>query len=182
MEGLPIYVLLDTSGSMYGEPIQSLQNGLQVFLAAFRRNINTFGQVKVSLITFGDEAKLIQPLTDIEKITIPKFETFGCSCLGAALELTAQQIEFDNASLIDLNSGKKQWPPIVYIMTDGEPVDEYAYGLLELKKKYISSVVVCIAGQEAKESDPWIANISENIVTLDTADGGQLLSFALDSI
>ncbi|MFT6974643.1 MAG: hypothetical protein ACJA0E_000631 [Bermanella sp.] len=34
MRRLPVYLLLDTSGSMYGEPIESVTNGLETLLSS----------------------------------------------------------------------------------------------------------------------------------------------------
>ena len=163
MEGLPIYILLDTSGSMYGEPIMSLQNGLQVIIAAFKRNLSTFHRVNFSLISFGDKAELLVPLTDIDEFVMPQLNCYGCTALGDAFNLAATEIA-QNA----LDNEK-----------DGEPTDDYTQGLLLLRKQNISSVVVCLANQEAKISDPWLADISENIVTLDTADSTVLMSYAM---
>ena len=33
MRRLPVYVLIDTSGSMYGEPIEAVKNGLSIMLS-----------------------------------------------------------------------------------------------------------------------------------------------------
>ncbi len=177
MEGLPIYILLDTSGSMYGEPIMSLQNGLQVIIAAFKRNLSTFHRVNFSLISFGDKADLLVPLTDIDEFVMPQLNCYGCTALGDAFNLAATEIA-QNA--LDNEKERIQtWKPIVFVMTDGEPTDDYTQGLLLLRKQNISSVVVCLANQEAKISDPWLADISENIVTLDTADSTVLMSYAM---
>ena len=92
MEGLPIYILLDTSGSMYGEPIMSLQNGLQVIIAAFKRNLSTFHRVNFSLISFGDKADLLVPLTDIDEFVMPQLNCYGCTALGDAFNLAATEI------------------------------------------------------------------------------------------
>lgn len=177
MEGLPIYILIDTSGSMHGEPIMSLQNGLQVIIAAFRRNINTFQKVNVSLISFGDQAQIVTPLTNIDDFVLPQLSCFGCTALGEAFSLAATEIAKDHMS--NEKSRIETWKPIIFVMTDGEPTDEYTQGLLLLRKQNISSVVVCLANQEAKITDPWLSDISENIVTLDTADSTVLMSYAM---
>lgn len=177
MEGLPIYILLDTSGSMHGEAIMALQNGLQVIIAAFRRSLSTFQKVNFSLITFGDKAELLTPLTDIEDFVMPQLNCSGCTALGDAFTLAATEVaqhQLDNEKV-----RIETWKPIIFVITDGEPTDEYAQGLLLLRNQNISSVVVCLANQEAKVTDPWLADISENIVTLDTADSTVLMSYAM---
>lgn len=38
MRRLPVYLLLDTSGSMYGEPIEAVKNGVQVLVSTLRQD------------------------------------------------------------------------------------------------------------------------------------------------
>ena len=38
MRKLPVYLLLDTSGSMYGEPIEAVKNGVQVLVSTLRQD------------------------------------------------------------------------------------------------------------------------------------------------
>ena len=38
MRRLPVYLLVDTSGSMHGEAIEAVRNGLQVLVSALRQD------------------------------------------------------------------------------------------------------------------------------------------------
>ena len=38
MSRLPVYLLLDTSGSMSGEPIEAVKNGVQVLHSTLRKD------------------------------------------------------------------------------------------------------------------------------------------------
>ena len=38
MRRLPVYLLVDTSGSMMGEAIESVRNGLQMLVSALRQD------------------------------------------------------------------------------------------------------------------------------------------------
>ncbi len=177
MEGLPIYLLLDSSGSMQGEPILSLQNGVQVLTAALQRNISTFGTVNVTAISFGDTAQIVAKHVDIGEFAMPQLYPYGCTSLGDAFELAAKDIDSETSA----NDYRNPWRPVIYVMTDGEPSDDYLYGLGELKKRNIGGLVVCIAGQEAQEDEPWLTDISESVCTLNTANSNTLLYYALSS-
>ena len=50
MRRLPVYLLLDVSGSMRGEPIISMKTGVQVFLSCLKRNQSARETVFVSII------------------------------------------------------------------------------------------------------------------------------------
>ena len=49
---LPIYLLIDSSGSMRGEPIQSVNVGLSAMLSALRQDPYALETVYLSIITF----------------------------------------------------------------------------------------------------------------------------------
>lgn len=38
MRRLPVYLLLDTSGSMHGEPIEAVKNGVQTLLTTLKQD------------------------------------------------------------------------------------------------------------------------------------------------
>ena len=49
---LPVYVLLDTSGSMSGEPIQAVRSGIDMLLEALRSDPQALETAWLSFITF----------------------------------------------------------------------------------------------------------------------------------
>lgn len=59
---LPVYLLLDTSGSMRGEPIAAVNQGLQILVSLLRQNPTALETAYLSIITFDDAAKQILPL------------------------------------------------------------------------------------------------------------------------
>ena len=60
---LPVYLLLDTSGSMQGEPIHAVNVGLQSLAASLRQDPYALESVFISIITFDMEVKEVVPLT-----------------------------------------------------------------------------------------------------------------------
>ncbi len=65
MRRLPVYLLLDTSGSMNGEPIEAVKNGVQVMISSLRQNPQEIETDFISVITFDSSARKIIPLTDL---------------------------------------------------------------------------------------------------------------------
>ena len=53
---LPVVLLLDTSGSMYGDKINSLNDAVRKMLATFRKEESQASEFLVSIITFGGTA------------------------------------------------------------------------------------------------------------------------------
>ena len=62
MRRLPVYLLLDTSGSMTGEPIEAVKNGVETLLSTLRQDPYTLETAFVSVITFDSTARQIVPL------------------------------------------------------------------------------------------------------------------------
>lgn len=57
MRRLPVYLLLDTSGSMTGEPIEAVKNGVQMLLSTLRQDPYALETAYVSVITFDSSAR-----------------------------------------------------------------------------------------------------------------------------
>jgi uncharacterized protein YegL len=90
------YFLLDTSGSMNGEPIQALNNGFNGLISMLRADPQAMDSLHLSVITFT-EVKNIIPLIDLAsfypmEITCPDS---GPTHTGAALEMVAELVQKD---------------------------------------------------------------------------------------
>ena len=93
MRRLPVYLLLDTSGSMYGEPIEAVKNGVQVLVSTLRSDPYALETAYLSIITFNSTAQQLTPLTELANFQQPEIEASGCTSLGAALSLLAQKVD-----------------------------------------------------------------------------------------
>ena len=72
MRRLPVYILIDTSGSMHGEPIEAVRNGLQVLISSLRQDPYALETAYISVITFSSSAKQLIPLTELMSFQIPE--------------------------------------------------------------------------------------------------------------
>lgn len=173
MRRLPVYLLLDTSGSMYGEPIEAVKNGVQTLISTLRSDPYALETAYLSIITFNSTAQQITPLTELAAIQQPNIDSGGCTVLGGALELLAKKV--DSEITKTTAEVKGDWRPLVFLMTDGEPTDSITKGLEEFKKRKFGMVVACAAGQGANVNT--LKQITENVVQLDTADSATIKAF-----
>ena len=173
MRRLPDYLLLDTSGSMYGEPIEAVRNGVQVLVSTLRQDPYALETAYLSIITFDSSAKQVTPLTELSSFQEPSIDANGCTALGEALSLLANCVDREvTKTTADV---KGDWKPLVFIMTDGVPTDDITKGLNEFKKRKFGTVVACAAGAGADTNA--LRQITENVVSLDTADSGTIKAF-----
>lgn len=173
MRRLPVYLLLDTSGSMSGEPIEALKNGVQMLVSTLRQDPYALETSFLSVITFDTQAKQVSTLTELATFQAPSIAASGTTALGAALALLAERIEIEVAKTTANSKG--DWKPIVFIMTDGSPTDDWWKGLDKLKKVRTGIIVACAAGQAADTT--VLKQITEVVVQLNTADSNTIKAF-----
>ena len=92
MRRLPVYLLHDTSGSMYGEPIEAVKNGVQTLISTLRSDPYALETAFISIITFNSSAQQVRPLTELASFQQPSIDASGCTALGEALNLLAQKL------------------------------------------------------------------------------------------
>jgi uncharacterized protein YegL len=175
MRRLPVYLLLDTSGSMSGEPIEAVKNGVQIMISSLRQNPQAIETAFISVITFDSVAQQIIPLTDLASFQMVDIKATGVTALGDALKLVATKIDTEVAKTTTEQKG--DWKPLVFIMTDGIPTDDWQSGLAEFKKRKTAFTVACAAGSGADTN--ILKQITENVVSLDTADSSSIGKFFL---
>ena len=174
---LPIYIAIDTSGSMNGEAIQSVNVGLQAMLTALRQDPHALDSVYLSIITFDIQAKELFPLTplsqvQISEITCPKS---GPTSTGAALALIVDRVKRD---IVHSTSERKgDWRPMLFLMTDGSPSDVARYNeiLPKVKNCQFGRIIACAAGPKAKLDQ--LKRLTDTVVSLDTTDSAAFASF-----
>ena len=132
MRRLPVYLLLDCSGSMYGEPIEAVKNGVQVLVSTLRQDPYALETAYLSIITFDSNARQVTPLTELAAFQQPEIQASGCTALGEALSLLTRKAEQEVTKTTAETKG--DWKPLVFIMTDGEPTDDLNKGLADFTK------------------------------------------------
>lgn len=173
MRRLPVYLLIDTSGSMTGEPIEAVKNGMQVLISTLRQDPYALETAYVSIITFDTQARQLIPLTDLTSFQVPDIAANGLTALGAGLsELSAC---IDREVLKSTPDQKGDWKPLVFLMTDGGPTDNWQSGLSEFRKRKVGMVIACAAGPVADTK--VLKQVTETVVGLDTTDSSAIKSF-----
>jgi len=170
---LPVYLLLDCSGSMAGEPIASLEMGCKSLLSELRNDPQALETVWLSVIAFSSSAEVLVPLTEIDHFHPPELVAGGTTALGEAIELLIQSIRIE----IRFQSGtqKGDWKPLVFILTDGEPTDDWQKPIEALRHSGLATVIACGAGAEV--NDDILNQIGDKVVRLRDTQPGTLTAF-----
>ena len=177
MRRLPVYILIDTSGSMFGEPIEAVKVGLADMVASLRTDPYALETVWVSIITFDREVKQILPLTALEDMSIPDIKTpeSGPTHTGAALKMMIEK--YHQEVMLSTPQQKGDWMPLLFLLTDGKPSDIMLYNqqVQVIKKLPFSNIVACAAGPKAL-TEP-LKLLTDNVFSLDTMDTNSFKSY-----
>lgn len=171
------YFLLDTSGSMRGEPIEALNNGFNGLINMLRTDPQAMDSLHISVVTFDREVKNIVPLIDLasfQPIEI-KCPDSGPTHTGEALEMMSNLV---NQELIKGSTERKgDWKPLLFVFTDGKPSDlqKYREFVPKIKGLDFGVIVGCAAGPKAEVS--FLQELTDNVVKLDTTDANTLTTF-----
>lgn len=120
-KSIPVVLLLDTSYSMGGQPIDMLNKAVKAMIAEFKKaeTMETF--IKLSIITFGSEngVDLHTPLTEVSKIDFQPLNVAGATPMGTAFKMAKAMIEDK-----EIFKGRDYRPAIV-LLSDGAPTDDW---------------------------------------------------------
>ena len=123
-ERTPVVLVLDSSGSMEGDRIDALNAGLVELENAMKKDPTTSTRGRVLVIQFGGNNDVsIGTWQDAIEFSAPKLEANGRTPTGAAIMAALEAIEMQKTEL--KNSGIAYKRPILMLMSDGEPTDEW---------------------------------------------------------
>ncbi len=177
MRRLPVYLLLDTSGSMKGEPIEAVKVGLASLISSLRQDPHALETVHLCLMTFDREVKKVVPLTSLDEFVLPEIMApeAGPTFTGLALKEVCSAVERE--VIKSTTDQKGDWRPLLFLMTDGGASDVQLFNEMipRVKQTGFGAVVGCAAGPKAKPDE--LKKVCGHVVALDTMDGHSFQAF-----
>lgn len=170
---LPVYLLLDCSGSMSGEPIEAVKEGIRSLVTDLKSDPQALETAYLSVITFNSKAEQVMPLTELMQFEDPSIQARGATALGSALRLLRECIEREVRKSTAEQKG--DWKPLVFMLTDGVPTDEWEEEAALLRRASPANIVACAAGAYANTS--VLREITENVVVMNSLSAGDLAQF-----
>lgn len=119
---VPVCLVLDTSGSMSGRPIDELNKGIKLFFRAIQEDEVARYSAEIAVVTFGDTVKQLLDFGSVEKQQVPTLCAGGYTPMGEAVNVALKLLE-DRKNMYS-TVGIDYYQPWMVLMTDGEPTDD----------------------------------------------------------
>lgn len=118
-KAMTIFYVLDTSGSMGGTPIATLNSAMEETIAALKQQAESNGdaELKIAVLEFNSGCKWLNPSgpEDMEDFMWEELSAGGLTDIGAALT----ELDSKLSRKAFLNSITGSYLPIIIFMTDG---------------------------------------------------------------
>jgi uncharacterized protein YegL len=118
----PCVLLLDTSGSMKGERITALNEGLQTFRDELAKDALASRRVEVAIVSFGGEVRVVQDFVTVADFRPPVLEPSGLTPMGSAIDHALDLLDVRKGQY--KTNGVTYYRPWVFLITDGSPEGE----------------------------------------------------------
>src|SRR5258708_3258417 len=126
-EPLHAYLLLDSSASMSGAPLEALKQGVTLLCGTFITRSKR--PVLVAHIVYDSTAHAPTELADVNEFKLPDLDAAGSSALGKAFRRMLEVMPTHS-------------PTLVYIFTDGDPTDDWEVAIGAVKARVQKIVAI----------------------------------------
>lgn len=124
-------LLLDTSGSMSGNPISELNAGLNRFKADVCEDRATRDILDIAILEFNSSLNEVQEFVPIEYMKTVTLKAQGGTYMVPAIRKAIEMVT--NRSRFYRMSGTEPYKPWIILISDGEPLDDITEAAKEIQ-------------------------------------------------
>lgn len=166
----PVIFLLDTSGSMGGAPIGAVNAALESVLPELisMNDSNPDNEIKVAVLTFDFDAEwkfggeeLLSP--EEVKDSWNDLDANGSTAMGAAFRALNEKLSTSHGFM---KRASGSVAPVLFLLSDGEPTDDYQAGLQKLKNNNWYKIAVRVAVGYGDSNDDVLREFTMNAETV----------------
>ena len=170
---LHFFWIVDCSGSMFGDKIGTVNNTIQICIPEMARAAenNPQAQLLIRTLAFSTGATWLTPNpVPVEDYAWDDLDADGVTDLGKAYELLAAQLSIPPMPTRAL-------PPVLVLLTDGQPTDNYKKAFDDLKKLpwYKKAVKIAISIGQDVDDDVLIEFTGNRELVLQANNGPALV-------
>ncbi len=176
-------LLLDTSGSMSGAPIESLNRAVNDFKEQTTLDELAKRRVDLAIIEFNDRARLVQDFMPISMMDRVELGTGGCTAMGAGIEMAIDKVRERNSFYAAM--GTPCYKPWIFMITDGAPTDDIASAreriALEESKGRSGKLKFWAVGVPGYDRET-LTSLTKRCISLDQADFRGIFNWLSESM
>lgn len=137
-------LLLDTSGSMSNNgAINKLNEGVRKFKEQTMLDEIAQKCVDIAIVEFNTDAHIVQDFIPLAELEVPVLKAGGSTSLGKGLEYAMELVEKRKARYKEI--GVPYYRSWIFIISDGEPTDDYTPAAVKAREMAEKNKFVCWA-------------------------------------
>lgn len=139
-----LFFLVDTSGSMNGDKIGAVNEAIREVIPEIKdiSAENADALIKIAVLSFSSGARwLYERPVDSDQFVWNNLDAGGLTDMGVAFNMLNEKLSRTQFMSDAIGS----YAPAIFMMSDGEPTDEYKKGLEELRKNKWFKVAIKVA-------------------------------------
>ena len=151
---MTLFFLVDTSGSMFGSKIGAVNTAIEEVIPEIKKisDENADAEIKIAALEFSSGARWLTPNGPIEadQFRWNDLTAEGVTDLGEACKTLNEKL----STKAFMKEATGSFAPAIFLLSDGEPTDDWKKYLAELKQNnwFKASVKVAIAiGDDANQ-------------------------------
>lgn len=151
-KSMVLFFIIDQSGSMTGSKIGSLNTAMEEVIPEIRGIGEADADIKVAVLTFSSGSQwMYQEPIPIDDFIWKDITAAGVTDLGDAFSKLSEKLSRNEY----LKSPSLSFAPVMFLMSDGFPTDDYKRGLEKLNsnKWYQAGIKVALAIGEDADQD-----------------------------
>lgn len=169
---MTLFYVVDTSGSMTGDKIGSVNSAMEEAITVDLPDISTANddaEIRVAIMQFSSGCSWITPTSGpigIGDVIWNDLQANGLTDLGAAcLELDSK---LSRSAFLESQTGA--YAPVILLFSDGGPTDNWEKGLEQLKKnnwfKHAIKIAIAIGEDADRSVLATFTGTSESVITV----------------
>jgi uncharacterized protein YegL len=139
-----LFFVVDTSGSMTGEKIGAVNEAIREVIPEIKEINNADAKIKIAVLDFSSGARwLFDKPIEAENFSWSNLDAAGMTDMGKAFKMLSEKLSRTGF----MNEAEGSYAPSIFLMSDGEPTDDYKAGLTELRqnKWFKAAIKVAVA-------------------------------------
>ena len=158
-------LLLDTSGSMAGAPLDALNAGLKAFQNDLQEDGLARQRVEIAIVTFGGHVTTVQEFISAREFTAPYLSANGGTPMGEAILSGIQMVKHRKQTYKD--NGVPYYQPWVFLITDGGPTDEWKQAAETVRRESAAKSLTFFAVAVNEANTDTLKAITDRVIKLD---------------